>query len=64
MTKFWFTPHTTDENCSMRVWLDGWPGDMFEVLSPTKFAELQKAVLTINSLGLGHPVQLQEFPES
>ncbi len=61
MTKYWFRAH--DATGAKRVWLDGWPGDMFEVLSAEQFAKLQTLASELSSFNLGTPVVLQDFEE-
>jgi hypothetical protein len=66
MLKYWYISH--DNAGAKRVWLDGWAGDMFQVVPKCKFMFLQELVANTNrvfqEMNLGQPIQLQEVPDS
>lgn len=67
MLKYWYSEHKSGTNPRMRVWLDGWASDMFEVLSPSDFAALENAVDNMNTtakrLNLGEPISLSNYDD-
>jgi len=62
MTKYWYRDH---DGSRKRVWLDGWPSDMFEVLNAEAFADFKLVIERFNamtkSFNLGEPIQLVEM---